>query len=241
MRWVYVSPHLDDAILSAGGLIYEQVQAGTPVEIWTILSGQPPAGELSPFAQVIHYEWGIATPEEAIPARRQEDLKAARHLGAGIVHFDFLDCIYRQSRVGEWLYSSVYDPPHTEDVDLLARIADTLAPRLTPDVRLICHLGIGSHVDHVLVRWAVELLGRSLHYIADVPYLFKYPHELDLGSAGMEAKVHRVSEAGLQSWLEAIECYPSQLSSLFESLEAMRAQVSAYWAETRGVRVWRIK
>ena len=35
MRWVYLSPHLDDAVFSAGGLIYEQAQGGLPVEIWT--------------------------------------------------------------------------------------------------------------------------------------------------------------------------------------------------------------
>jgi hypothetical protein len=37
MRWIYLSPHLDDAALSAGGLIYEQTQAGIQVEIWTFI------------------------------------------------------------------------------------------------------------------------------------------------------------------------------------------------------------
>jgi LmbE family N-acetylglucosaminyl deacetylase len=33
MRWIYLSPHFDDAVLSCGGLIFDQAQAGTPVEI----------------------------------------------------------------------------------------------------------------------------------------------------------------------------------------------------------------
>lgn len=41
MRWIYISPHLDDAVLSAGGLIYEQTRAGHEVEIWTFMCGFP--------------------------------------------------------------------------------------------------------------------------------------------------------------------------------------------------------
>ena len=28
MRWIYLSPHLDDAVLSCGGLIFEQSRQG---------------------------------------------------------------------------------------------------------------------------------------------------------------------------------------------------------------------
>ncbi|MBA4379671.1 MAG: PIG-L family deacetylase, partial [Anaerolinea sp.] len=58
MRWIYISPHLDDAVLSCGGLIWEQSHAGTQVEIWTVCTGDPPEGPLSPFAEVLHAEWG---------------------------------------------------------------------------------------------------------------------------------------------------------------------------------------
>ncbi|MCE7860069.1 MAG: PIG-L family deacetylase, partial [Chloroflexi bacterium CFX2] len=30
MRWIYLSPHLDDAALSAGGWIFDQTRAGIP-------------------------------------------------------------------------------------------------------------------------------------------------------------------------------------------------------------------
>jgi len=103
MRWIYLSPHLDDAALSAGGWIYDQVQAGNPVEIWTIMCGVPPTTELSPFAQVLHYQWGMETAEQVVLGRRQEDINAANILGAVTQHFDFLDCIYRQGKEGQWL------------------------------------------------------------------------------------------------------------------------------------------
>jgi len=42
MHWIYLSPHLDDAVLSCGGIIWQQVQSGHQVEIWTICAADPP-------------------------------------------------------------------------------------------------------------------------------------------------------------------------------------------------------
>jgi len=39
MRWIYLSPHFDDAVLSCGGLIFDQTCGGTAVEIWTVFAG----------------------------------------------------------------------------------------------------------------------------------------------------------------------------------------------------------
>src|SRR5215211_4590933 len=133
MRWIYLSPHLDDAVLSAGGLIYEQTNSGIPVEIWTFMCGYPPAGDVSPFAEEQHQQWGFATAEEAMRARRQEDRNAAAVVGAQVAHFDFLDCIYRRGKDGEWLYAEISVPPHAEDAELPRQIADAMSARLEPD------------------------------------------------------------------------------------------------------------
>ena len=44
MHWIYLSPHFDDAVLSCGGMIWEQVHSGETVEIWTLCAGQIPKG-----------------------------------------------------------------------------------------------------------------------------------------------------------------------------------------------------
>ena len=93
MRWIYLSPHLDDAVLSAGGLIHGQTQAGLPVEIWTFMCGYPPEGEYSQIAQNLHKMWGFNSAEEVVRGRRVEDINAASIVGATALHFDFLDCI----------------------------------------------------------------------------------------------------------------------------------------------------
>jgi LmbE family N-acetylglucosaminyl deacetylase len=238
MRWIYISPHLDDAVLSAGGLIYDQTHAGMDVEIWTLLCGFPTTEELSPFAQLNHSQWGVPTAAQAVAARRAEDAKAASIVGAKTVHFDFLDCIYRRGKNGDWLYSNIFVPPHEDDGDLSIRIAESISARLKPTDQLVCQLGLGSHLDHVLARRAVELLQRPILYDVDIPYLFNSPDELTAKTAGMKAKTHRITDSGLRSWQDAISVYQSQFSGLFASPEAMRIQIQQYWSEYVGIRLW---
>ncbi len=238
MRWIYISPHLDDAVLSAGGLIHDQIRAGNQVEIWTILCGVPPTEELSPFAQVLHFQWGIPKVEDLIRSRRAEDEKACQLVGAKPVYFDYLDCIYRRGKNDDWLYSYIFVPPHEDEADLPARIAESISARLEPTDQLVCQLGLGSHVDHIVVRRAVELIQRPLLYYVDIPYLFKTPEEFSPNTAGMKANAYAVSEAGLGAWQEAIAAYESQISSLFESPEHMRSQIRQYWSDNNGICLW---
>jgi LmbE family N-acetylglucosaminyl deacetylase len=254
MRWIYLSPHLDDAVLSAGGLIHGQTQAGIPVEIWTFMCGYPPEGEYSPIAQNLHKIWGFDSAEEVVRGRRVEDSNAASIVGATTVHFDFLDCIYRRAPIsdaslpiqeasgtnGEWLYSEISVPPHAADVDLPAKIAGAVSARLKPDDVLVCQLSVGSHVDHVLVRQAAELLGRPLIYDIDVPYIFYKPQELESKAAGMKESVQSITETSLKRWQEAVLAYKSQIPTLgdvFDTPEKAQESIRSYWALDKGIRL----
>jgi LmbE family N-acetylglucosaminyl deacetylase len=240
MRWIYLSPHLDDAALSAGGLIYEQTQAGIPVEIWTFMCGDPHLSEYSPFAQLLHKMWGFTDAEEAMRERRIEDKNAAAILGAKTFHFDFLDCIYRRGKNGEWLYQEISIPARADDVDLPVQIASAIAPRLQPDDVLVAQLAVGSHIDHVLVRQAAELLGRPLIYDIDMPYFLYKSDEFGTKAAGMKESTRRITEASLEPWIEAVVAYKSQLPSLNEVVntpERARASIRAYWEQWGGIRL----
>ena len=238
MRWIYLSPHLDDAVFSAGGLIYEQAQLGIPVEIWTFMCGYAPEEAVSPFAQLMHAQWGFSSAEETTGMRREEDKQAAAILGANILHFDFLDCIYRRAPNGDWLYYDIYLPPRPEDAPIRLQIAAEISRRLQPDDVLVCQLSVGSHVDHVLVRQSAELLGHSLRYDIDVPYILYKPEELSPKSVGMEASVQSISEVGLRSWKEAAVVYKSQFPGLgeaFDTPEKVRESIHSYWSKYRGI------
>jgi hypothetical protein len=226
MRWIYLSPHLDDAVLSAGGLIYEQTRSGIPVEIWTLMCGYALEEAVS--------------AEETTRLRREEDKNAAAIVGATPVHFDFLDCIYRRGPNGDWLYSEISVPPHIEDAQIPKRIAETVSARLLPDDILVAQLAVGSHVDHVLVRQAAELLGRPLLYDIDIPYMFYKPDEFASKSVGMKESTHLITESGLQAWQDAVLEYKSQLPVLGEALstpEDARESIRSYWSEWKGIRL----
>ena len=245
MRWIYISPHLDDAVFSAGGLIYEQTRTGLPVEIWTMMCGYPPDVDelMSPYAQLLHSLWGASSAEEAIQIRRAEDKRAAAILGAKVVHFDFWDCIYRRGADGDWLYSDVFLPPHPADAGLPTRIADAMRENLRQDDVLVCQVALGSHVDHVLVRRGAEQLGRTLLYDIDVPYIFYHADKLEQTLAGMEETRGLITEAGLEHWQEASLEYKSQIPTLresFDTAEKVRASLRVYWSEREGIRLLQI-
>jgi len=237
MRWIYLSPHLDDAALSAGGWIYDQTRAGHTVEIWTLLAGEP-QGALSPLAEALHAQWGIADPAELVRARRAEDSRAAQILGATPVYFDFLDCIYRRGKNGEWLYGDIFVPPHADEDDLPAQMAEILAARLSPEDRVLCQLGIGAHIDHTLTRRAAQALHRPLLYAADIPYLFRAPQTLAAFIGGMAETRQPISAEGVAAWQRAVGAYASQIDSLFKDEADMRASLANYAEEFGGLRFW---
>jgi len=158
MRWIYISPHYDDTVLSCGGLIYEQTRHGIPVEIWTVCGGFPPKDQpLSDLALRIHKRWGTKSGRGTIILRRKEDRAAAVAVGATVRHLAVPDCIYRWSTNGEPLYpDDVFDPPHPEDAGLPTSMALLLQRRLRKEDVLVSPLLVGHHVDHVLTRLGVE-------------------------------------------------------------------------------------
>jgi LmbE family N-acetylglucosaminyl deacetylase len=238
MRWIYLSPHPDDAALCAGGMIYDQARAGEQVEIWTLMCGVPEGEWLSDFAREMHAKWGTTSAIQTMQVREAEDRRAAELLGARLVRFSFLDAIYRRGPEGEALYGDpVGAAEHPADALLPGLISRAVAPRLRRVDRLVCLLGIGGHVDHSLVRRAAEMWSGVPRYVADFPYVMKHPEAVEGQTAGMQSTVVPVSEQGLEAWARAVEAYTSQLDTVFEDGDASRA-VRAYGASEGGVRVW---
>lgn len=241
MRWIYLSPHLDDAVLSCGGLIYEQAKQGTPVAIWTLMAGYPRNPHLSALAVRIHAEWGTGGAWRTVFARRQEDRRAARLVGAQVRHFDFLDMIYRRSKTGETLYpDDIFVDRHPADRDFPEQLAMALSSTLRLDDILVCPLAIGGHLDHVLVREAAEKLRRPLWYYADVPYVLQQPQALMPAARGLISVLFPIFQESLEVWIAGILTYASQISSLFGDARNVQEAIRSYWAFENGLRLWRV-
>jgi LmbE family N-acetylglucosaminyl deacetylase len=242
MKWVYLSPHLDDAAFSCGGLAWEQVQAGQSVEIWTICAGDPPEGPLPAFAQELHARW--KTGPEASTARRAEDLAACAQLGVSARHFAWPDCIYRRlPGSGKPLIherDELFQPLNPAEAGLIEEVANRLARELPARARLVSPLAMGGHVDHRLARAAAEHLSRPLWYYADFPYVVGDNLKLEqwLGEDWRPLR-RAISAAGLSAWQAAVAAHASQMSSFWASPAEMRSAIQQYALHLAGSSIWR--
>jgi LmbE family N-acetylglucosaminyl deacetylase len=240
-HWIYLSPHLDDAVLSCGGLIWEQVQAGHQVEVWTICAGDPPPGERPPFALSLEQRWQTGTA--SVAARRLEDKDACARLGAQITHFDLPDCIYRRLPNGNPLVNNeddLWQPLSPEQEPLVEQVSSQITAALPDRCNLVAPLALGDHIDHRLVRAAALCLKRDLFFYADYPYA-AHP-DVDIHPyiyPTWQQEHYSISEPALQAWQDAITLYPSQISSLWNGLEEMINSLQKFFNQGGGGFLWR--
>ncbi len=265
MHWVYISPHFDDVVLSCGGIVWEQVRDGQNVEVWTVCAGAPDPDEpVSDFALSLHARW--ETGPQAVPARRAEDEAAVRRLETGgrsirTRYWDLPDCIYRRLPGGAWLVNGEEDlwkPFPPEEQGVVDRLAAWLTQGLPSDASafgkivpnaassdtiLVSPLTLGDHVDHFLVRSAVEqaarALGRRLAYYPDYPYAVKSDTNwTDKMGAGWQLVCQGVSAEALAAWQDAAACYQSQISTFWAGRAELDAALLEYWKAGGGTCLW---
>lgn len=240
MHWIYLSPHYDDAVLSCGGMIWEQSQAGDTVEIWTICAVSPSRGRALPaFAATLETQWNAG--RRAVSRRRAEDRLACAQVGAVPFYGRLTDCIYRRLPDGEALINAGEDlwlPVHPAEMELVQSLRTWLRRKLPHEARVVCPLSLGNHVDHRLVRSAAEGLRRMLWYYADFPYVTQRGIRLPQGWPEGDLYHRPVSEAGFEAWCAGVAAYKTQIGSLFGSQEGMRAQLEAYWRSGGGSWLW---
>lgn len=243
MEWIYLSPHLDDAVLSCGGLIWSQSAAGERAAIWTLCAGDPPEGGLSDYARSLHARWEYGS--DAVYRRREEDITACERLGADHRHMSVPDCIYRRDARGAALYTSdeaIFGPLAPGDEQQVDALHRELAASLPRRAQIVCPLTLGGHIDHRLARRAAERLERELWYYADFPYVLEARDQIgELLPEGAQIEVFPVDALGMTAWGNAVAAYASQLSTFWANEGAMRAALEAYQESWGGVPLWRLR
>ena len=248
---VYLSPHLDDAVLSCGGMIHHQTQAGEAVTVVTLCAGWPASGPTTTFAESLHARWRISAAQ-AVSARQAEDRAALQVLNAKGQPLDIPDCIYRFDPAnGQALYASeeaLWGEVHPAEAGLIQQATGALQAILSqfPAGRLYVPLTLGHHVDHQLARRAAEQTGRVWAYYEDYPYADRAarlaPHSKVTGDETSGLTPHRIflTDADLRAKGRAVAAYASQISTFWSSPAEMEASLRAYaahvgggqWAET---------
>ena len=247
MMKIYLSPHLDDAVFSCGGIIHEQVKSGDHIEVWTFATREADVAQISPYAQSLHLRWGDV--KHPVRMRREEDEKALTLLGCQWKHLDFLDCIYLvNTRTGEPLIKTDQDlflaaqekEPLLVD-EMIRSMKELLGLRLNEDIEIIAPLAVGGHIDHCNTRLAAEKLGLPLTYYADFPYAAQDPSAVEASlPVGTNPLGYHVSDRGLTAWQKSIACYQSQISSFWNSTKEMEKALLEYAALPIACTLWKL-
>jgi LmbE family N-acetylglucosaminyl deacetylase len=191
-----VSPHLDDAVFSAGAWLATQED----VVVATVFTASVP--DPQGFALACQTDKGIAPDVDYMALRRAEDERACAAIGARAVHLGLPEAPHRGYDSAGALFGGVRPgdaPP----------VAEALAPWLARADVVLGPAGVGGHADHLLVR---EALPSGTPLWLDQPYGLRHGAEEGepLPPGDVEAK------------LRACSAYASQLGFQFGSEAAMR-------------------
>lgn len=243
MRYIFLSPHLDDVVFSCGGFLWDLVKQDHQVDVWTFATRDPDLTSLSTYAKSLHVRWNQW--ENPSRTRREEDAKALALLGCDPLHLGYLDCIYRKNpSTGEALVNSdddLFSDQLIKEETLIEEMTRDLRRRLPKgDYSLVLPLAVGNHVDHRNTRLTAEALGLTLLYYADFPYAAKYPSQVESAlPENTEPIQFEFSINAINAWQNAVACYASQISSFWPSLDLMKTAITDYARQPYSRTLWR--
>lgn len=231
-RVVALSPHLDDAALGCCALLERAARATVCVNT-TVCCGdatiEPQLRREPTDADALRAHLGPAD------ARRNEDKRAMRELGANYVHLGFADALHRRSpTTGDYIYDSPrgkWDEPRIDDAThieqlfvVMRRICGNMGETL-----LVAPLGIGFHIDHaVAAHVALRLRGEGIDVIfyEDFPYCIDPDIGTNLADTPSNA-AERLGESlgtrlalplNVERKIEILRTYESQFPLLFDDV-----------------------
>ncbi len=241
MHHLFFSPHHDDAVLSCGGLIYQLTHGGATASIFTAMSGpMPPGAADHTFVRELVARWKLGP--DPIPGRQIEDQEAAQVLGAAIQFGTLPDAPYRSDAQGRPLYherDALFggirpEDPVLADLDDITRSCDPAAVLYFP-------LGVGNHVDHVLVShalrdWWQDHREVAVFFYEEYPYSAAGDEAVQVARANLghptEPIIHHLDEAAIAARIRAIACYHSQIGSFWEDEAAMAEAIRQHATHT---------
>lgn len=180
----FISPHIDDAVFSAGALIIALRKKNVPVTIINVFTKGGSRNTLS--ARKYLAISNAKSAKELFNIRIVEERQIAKKLGINIVNLGFVDALWRMKSAHLLLnklsyifaeLTAVY-PTYKyhitsgilskEDSKVKKEIQKKLSMYISKKSYVFAPLAIGNHVDHVLIREATNNMNPI--YWKDFPY-----------------------------------------------------------------------
>ena len=216
---LFVSPHLDDAIFSAGGLAGLLADRGWTTVLATMFTRSvvPAAG----FALACQLDKGLAPDVDYMALRRAEDRAAADILCfSEVLWLDLLEAPHR----GYGSAPALFGPVHAGDTvaaPLTARM-QSLAAQYQPDL-VLAPQGLGNHVDHqqVIASTLAAFAADRVAFFRDTPYAIRQPAAEALASVPATPVEIIGIEAALPRKIAAAQAYTTQIGFQFGGSAAL--------------------
>lgn len=186
-RVLLISPHFDDAVLSAG-----QFMAGRPsVDVLTVFGGKP----TPPVAEWRYdQQCGFDSPDAANEGRKAEDREALALLQANPIHLDFIDGQYQEANDEAQIDEALLRQISQERYELVAGPLGFAHPDHDTVFNAICR--VAQFIDTPVYLWE------------DLPARVLWPEKVHPRTRGMSLEF--IGDGPLELKLEALKCYKSQ-------------------------------
>ena len=177
MKIALLSPHLDDAVFSVGGLMAALSDEGHALHVVTCFTRSVP--HPTGFALACQLDKGLSAEVDYMQLRREEDARACALLRAEPHWLDLPEAPHRGYHSAAALFGDFVEAD-TVQSELYKQLENALA-KIKPDL-ILSPEGIGNHVDHRRVRRVVARLQKCFPTALflrwyDEPYLSRHPEQ----------------------------------------------------------------
>ncbi|MFC0409385.1 PIG-L deacetylase family protein [Roseomonas elaeocarpi] len=208
-----ISPHLDDAVFSAGGTLARLAAEGWEVVVLTVFTGS--VADPTGFALACQLDKGLSPEVDYMALRRAEDARACAALGARAEWLPFREAPHRGYRSAPELFANV-----REDDRIDAPVAEALRKAVArwQPAMILAPQAVGGHVDHVQVVRAIDQSHPSAPVLwwTDWPYAARpHSHPARPFAVRMEALPEQAVAIDPAPRLAACAAYATQLGFQF--------------------------